>query len=83
MIKRIKHWKTTVPIQQKIKIVLNLKIKKSYTLTCTLCAHRSDSVCAVYASLRIKVHLKKYGFTLREECKLKILKYSPKETVWK
>jgi len=45
MIKGIKLWKTTVPIQQKIKIVLNLKIKKSHTLTSTICTHRSGSVC--------------------------------------
>jgi hypothetical protein len=75
MIKGIKHWKTTVPIQQKIKI-LNLKIK-NHTNVLAQYVHTDQALCACmcftfYASLRTKGHLKKCGFILREECKVKI-----------
>lgn len=75
MIKGIKHWKTTVPIQQKIKI-FELKIK-NHTNILPRYVHTDQVLCVCmcftfYASLRTKGRLKKCGFILREECKVKI-----------
>lgn len=50
MIKGIKHWKTTVPIQQKITIILNLKIK-NHTHLLAQYVHTDQAVFVVLSLL--------------------------------